>query len=70
MTIKTATSSVFRTWRKRVESGVFTPVVVEDGPRRWLYVSLYGAQGNDLARMPFEPARFLLGEAEPSRLAR
>jgi hypothetical protein len=54
----------------RVESGVFTPVVVEDGPRRWLYVSLYGAQGNDLARMPFDPASFLPGEAEGSRLAR
>ncbi len=43
----------------RVERGLFTPAVVQDGDRQWLYVSRFGVKGFDMGRMLFDPARFM-----------
>ncbi len=57
-------------WRvSRVERGLFTPQIVQDGDRQWLYVSTFGVYGFDLGRMPFDPERFL-GPAPPSQIKR
>lgn len=48
----------------RVLTGAFTPQVVQDQGQSWLYVALYGADGYDLARMPFVPERALSRHTE------
>lgn len=49
----------------RVERGLFTPQVIQQGDRQWLYVSTFGLDGFDIARMPFEPDGAFLGAAAP-----
>ena len=48
------------TWRlTRVERGVFAPQVASDGGRDWLYVVAYNSNGFNIARTPYDPARFM-----------
>jgi hypothetical protein len=52
----------------RTLTGLFTPQVIQDGDRQWLYVSLYNADGYDLARTPFDPDALV--EPDQQRLPR